>query len=168
MAANQRLGSSTRWRASPLITLTICISLIVLAALNAFFGQSSSDWVLPEDRELYFPPFLKSEGFYRSFLINLTFASIATAANGFQHVRYTQFLMWNDPLLAILFNLVLCIFAAVSLRSDSREVRGKGRIGWLVFLFLIGTALFIYSVSTALQSPKAESSAKPTTEQPIN
>ena len=134
-----------------MITLTICVVLILLAGLNAFVGLPSNDWtILSKDRELFLPPILKSEGFYRSFLINITFASIATAAPGFQYVKYTRFFMWNDPLLAIVANFVLCIFVAISLRSDSIEIRWGRRAKMLVILFGVGALLFIYSVSTAI------------------
>ncbi len=145
-----------------MITLTICIGLVLLAGLNAFFGLPSNDWILPKDRELFLPPIFKSEGFYRSFLINITFASIATAATGFQYVRYTRFFMWNDPLLAIFSNLVLCVFAAISLRSDSTETRGRRRAKMLMILFGIGAGLFVYSVSTAIPASIEQESAKNT------
>ena len=54
-----------------MITFSICISLVILAVIAAIFSSRSSDWVLPADRNLYFPPFFKSEGFYRAVLINL-------------------------------------------------------------------------------------------------
>lgn len=145
-----------------MITLSICLSLLLLAFLNAVFAQPSSDLVLPVDRELYFPPFLKSEGFYRSFLINVTFAGISTAANGFHHVTYSQFLMVYDPLLAILLNLTLGIIAAISLRSDSRELLSRQRITWVVIFLCIGVLLFVFSVSTAIPADQAISKSKAT------
>ena len=145
-----------------MITLSICLSLLLLAFLNAVFAQPSSDLVLPVDRELYFPPFLKSEGFYRSFLINVTFAGIATAANGFNYVKYSQFLMVFDPLLAILLNLTLGIIAAISLRSDSRELLSRQRIIWVVIFLFIGILLFVFSVSTAIPADQEISKSKVT------
>jgi hypothetical protein len=132
------------------ITFSVCVSLIILVLIAAIFGLPSSDWVMPEDRDLYFPSFFKSEGFYRACLINLSFAGISTAAAAIQFVKYAAFWMICDPLLAILANLAFGLFAALSLGSRSSEIRNKKRWWWAISLLVIGFALFIFAVWTTV------------------
>lgn len=133
-----------------MLTLSICLLLVILAAINAVFSQPISDWVLPTNRDLYYPPFLKSEGFHRAFLINLSFAAISTAATGIQHVSYEKFWMIRDPLLAIFLNLALGLFVAFSLKSATREPESDNRRWWVRCLFVAGFALFAFSAWTAV------------------
>jgi len=137
-----------------------------LALLAAVFAQQSSDWVLPQDRDLYFPPFFKSEGFYRSFLINLGFAGISTAAAGIQFVKYTSFWMVRDPLLAIFLNLGIGLVAALCLRSQSTEISSRKRWGWALALLGVGAAVFLFAVWTTVSLGAHASSASPPATQP--
>lgn len=132
-----------------MLTLSICLLLVILAAINAVFSQPISDWVLPTNHDLYYPPFLKSEGFYRAFLINLSFAAISTAATGIQHVQYETFWMIRDPLLAIFLNLALGLFVAFSLRSEASEPETDNRRWWVRCLFIAAFVLFAFSAWTA-------------------
>ena len=120
-----------------MITLSICLSLIILALLAAVFSQQSSDWVLPNDLDMYFPPFFKSEGFYRAFLINLSFAGISTAASAIQFVTYTSFWTLCDPFLAILMNLGLGLFASMSLKSETKGFTSGERKTWTIWVLVL-------------------------------
>ena len=117
-----------------MITFSVCVSLILLAVIAAIFSQQHSDWVLDIDRHRFFPPFFKSEGFYRAFLINLSFAGVSTAAGALQNVKYVLFWMICDPFLAILLNLGLGLFAALSLTAETKEFRTTERRYWTVAL----------------------------------
>ncbi|MGA2443674.1 MAG: hypothetical protein ACLQNE_39125 [Thermoguttaceae bacterium] len=138
-----------------MITFSICISLVILAVIAAIFSQQPSDWVLPADRDLYFPPFFKSEGFYRAVLINLSFAGISTAAAAIQFVKYSTFWMICDPLLAIFLNLGLGLFAALCLKPESSEMKTLRRWAWAFGLLILGIVLFGFAVWTTvlLSSP---------------
>jgi hypothetical protein len=140
------------------ITLSVCLYLILLALIAAIFSQQHSDWVLDTDRDKYFPPFLKSEGFYRAFLINLSFAGISTAATAIQHVKYTSFLTLCDPLLAILLNLSLGLFAALSLSAETKPFKRRERRLWTTCLVIIGGMCFAIAVWTTVQlaGPKGQ------------
>lgn len=131
------------------------MSLVILAVIAAIFAQQSSDWVLPRDRDMYFPPFFKSEGFYRSFLINLSFAGISTAAAAIQFVKYQTIWMICDPLLAIFLNLGLGLFAALCLKSESSEIESKKRWGWSIGLLIAGTLLFGFAIWTTVSLSSA-------------
>lgn len=135
-----------------MLTFSICLLLVILAIINAVFAQQTSDWVLPANRDLYYPPFLKSEGFYRAFLINLSFAGISVAATGIQHVRYVEFWMISDPLLAIFLNLGVGLFVAISLKSESAEISTDNRRWWVRCLLAVGLLLFAFSVWTSVGS----------------
>lgn len=143
-----------------MITLSICLLLVILALIAAIFSQLSSDLVLPVDRDLYFPPFFKSEGFYRSFLINLSFAGISTAAAAIQFVKYQVFWMMCDPLLAIFLNLFFGLLAALCLRSASSEIESRKRWIWTIILLVVGMMMFGFAVWTAV---KLGTSPRPTT-----
>lgn len=145
-----------------MITFSICVSLVILALIAAIFAQQSSDWVLPKDREMYFPPFFKSEGFYRSFLINLSFAGISTAAAAIQFVKYKTFWMICDPLLAIFLNLGLGLFASLCLKSESSEIESNKRWVWSIGLLVIGTILFGFAVWTTVSLSGATQTIPPT------
>ncbi len=138
-----------------MITFSICISLVILAVIAAIFSQQPSDWVLPKYRDMYFPPFFKSERFYRAVLINLSFAGISTAAAAIQFVKYTTFWMICDPLLAIFLNLGIGLVAALCLRSESSEMTTPWRWVWAVGLLVMGVALFGFAIWTtvSLSSP---------------
>ena len=149
-----------------MITFSICISLVILAVIAAIFSQQPSDWVLPVDRDLYFPPFFKSEGFYRAVLINLSFAGISTAAAAIQFVKYTKFWMIWDPLLAILLSLGLGLLAALCLKSESSEIKTPKRWCWAIGLLVVGILVFIFAVGTTVslstsipRSPSAQTSS---------
>ncbi len=73
-----------------MITFSVCLSLLILAFIAAIFSQQHNDWVLNRDRHLYVPTFFQSEGFYRAFLINVSFAGISTAAGNAMQVRDKQ------------------------------------------------------------------------------
>lgn len=146
-----------------MITFSICVSLVILALIAAIFAQQSSDWVLPEDREMYFPPFFKSEGFYRSFLINLSFAGISTSAASIQFVKYDSFWMICDPLLAIFLNLGLGLFAALCLKSESSEIENRKRWGWSIGLLVAGALIFSFAVGTTVYLASTTSSTTTTT-----
>jgi hypothetical protein len=150
-----------------MITFSICISLVILALIAAIFSQQPSDWVLPADRDLYFPPFFKSEGFYRAVLINLSFAGISTAAAAIQFVKYTTYWMIRDPLLAIFLNLGLGLVAALCLKSESSEMKTWKRWVWAIGLLILGIALFSFAVWTTVSlsspTPPALPAPPPTT-----
>jgi hypothetical protein len=135
------------------LTLTICLSLLLLACLNAVFSQSPDDWLLPQDANFYLPPFFTRESFYRTLLINITFGGIAVAANGFQFVSYSAFFMWKDPLLAVLLNLGLGVFAAFALSPAPRDLREHpDRQRWVIGLMFGGVVLFIFAIATAVKT----------------
>lgn len=133
-----------------MITLSICLLLVILALIAAIFSQLSSDLVLPADRDLYFPPFFKSEGFYRSFLINLSFAGISTAAAAIQFVKYREFWMVCDPQLAIFLNLFFGLLAALCLRSASSEIESRKRWTWTAILLIVGVLMFGFAAWTTV------------------
>lgn len=130
--------------------MSICLVLVLLAAINAICSQPTDDWVLKKDQDLFYPTFLASEGFVRSFLINVCFASISTAATAFQNVDYTSFWLIRDPLLAIFLALSLGFVLSFLLRSNSNEPVSNRprRIAWLCGLTL---GLFAFSVWTTFQ-----------------
>ena len=142
-----------------MITFSICLSLFILALLAAVFSQQTSDWVLPANRDLYFPPFFKSEGFYRAFLINLSFAGISTAASAIQFVKYSTFWMICDPLLSIFLNLGLGLFVAICLRSESTEIQSRKRWIWAIGLLSTGVVLFAFAAWTTVSLAQASSAS---------
>lgn len=133
-----------------MMTFSVCASLVILAVIAAVFSQQHSDWVLPTDRDAFFPPFFKSEGFYRAVLINLSFAGISTAATALQFGKYMTFWMVRDPFLAILLNLALGLFAALSLRAESTEIKNRTRCAWVIVQSLIGMVFFAFAVWTTV------------------
>lgn len=134
-----------------MITLSVCVSLILLAIIAAVFGQQHSSWVLDTDRDRFFPPFFLSEGFYRAFLINLSFAGISAAAGAVQFVRYASFWMVCDPFLAILLNLSVGLFAALALSADSKEFKSSRRRNWTIVVVAAGVLCFGFAVWATAQ-----------------
>ena len=47
-----------------MLTLSACLCVIILAFINAIFGQPTADYVKEGDKSLHLKPFFKSEGFY--------------------------------------------------------------------------------------------------------
>lgn len=139
-----------RRRTNSMITFSICMSLLILALLAALISQQTSDWVLPANRDLYIPPFFMSEGFYRAFLINLSFASISTSASAIQFVKYSTFWMICDPMLSIFLNLGLGLFVAICLRSESSEIQSVKRWIWTFVLLIAGAFLFAFAAWTTV------------------
>lgn len=129
-----------------MITFSVCLSLVILALIAAIFSQQHNAWVLNIDHDLYVPPFFLSEGFYRAFLINLSFAGISTAAGAIQHVRYTAFWMLNDPFLAILVNLGFGLLAALVLVADSTAIQSRRRKVWTTVMVVAGFICFGFAV----------------------
>jgi hypothetical protein len=134
-----------------MITFSVLLSLVILALIAAIFSQQPSDWILPADRDMYFPPFFKSEGFYRAFLINLSFAGLSTSAAAIQSVKYTKFWMICDPLFAILLNLAFGLFAALSLKSESSEIPTTRRWAWAISLLIVGVVVFGFAGLTTVE-----------------
>lgn len=139
-----------------MITLSICFFLTLLAAINAFFSQPARDWVLEQDSSYYYPPFLKSEGFLRAFLINLCFASISTAAVAIHSVSYSQFWMIQDPLLAVFLGIALGFFIAIALRSDCDRLLNE-RPKWNAGMTLTTIFVFAFSIWTTFHTPDSSS-----------
>jgi hypothetical protein len=134
-----------------MITLVVCVAFLLLAALNATFSQPPNDFVRGDDGKYFLPPGLKSEGVYRSFVINVAFLGIATVT-GFQFGTSTQFVLSGSALLAIVANLVFGFIAGVCLHSDARPFWGTTRDKMVVGFVLFAILLFTFSVVSVYQS----------------
>ena len=146
-----------------MITFSTCICVVLLAFIAATFSQQTSDLVCQSDREFFVPPFFKSEGFYRAFLINLSFAGITTAATSLYTVSNTSFWILRDPMLAIFLNLLVGVLASFSLEVDSDPPKNRPRKCWLTTLLILGILLYSLSVWTAVgksESNKANGEEK--------
>ena len=146
-----------------IITIAVCIAFVLLAALNAAFSQSPNDFVLREDHDVFFPPVLKGEGFYRSLLINVAFLGIATVTSGFQFGTSTHFYISGSAMLAIVVNLAWGFLGGLCLRPDSRQIIERRRVIWVGTLVAVSILLFIFSVATIYHS--AAESGTPSTSQ---
>lgn len=142
------------------MTLATCAVFILLAFVAAVFAQAPKDFVLPSDRELYVNPFFRSEGFYRSFLINLSFAGISTAATGAHFNNHQTFWVFLDPTLALVLNLVVGLMASLLLLADSEPLRTQMRGKLVIGLVSIGFFAFIFSVASIDNSSTPQSPSK--------
>jgi len=142
-----------------MITIAVCLAFLILAGLNAFFSQSPHDFVLNEDDDYFLPPVMKAEGVYRSFVINVAFLGIAIVIGGFQFGSSTHFNISGAALLALAANLAWGFFAAICLRSDSRQLIGRNRRRWVIAIVGVSLVLFAFSVATVYQTTHSKSEA---------
>ena len=140
-----------------MLTLSACLCIIILAFINAIFGQPTSDYVQSADRSIYFPPFFRSEGFYRSCLINLSFGGISIATSNLAMIKYDDFFILRDPALGIFMNMGFGIIVSLILVSSPDPPRKRV---WP--FFVLSVLLIAFSAWTATRpNPNVTSDKTP-------
>ena len=144
-------------KGNEVITLSTSLCVILLAMIAAVFSQPTADLVLESDRNLFLPPFFKQEGFYRAFLINLSFAGITTAATSLYRAVPTTFWIVRDPMLTLFLNLFIGTLASFTLEAEASPPKNKCRFAWLATLLCLGIISYGLSVWAVLGAvePKA-------------
>lgn len=134
-----------------MVTLSTICSLLGLALLAAIFaaqGRAIPNTVHWSDRDKFVPWFFRQEKFYRSFVVNLSFAGISLAIVGERPVVTPAFFDWDHASISLVANLLWGILAVALLRDGGDEIVGREwrrvtaclAVALLVFVFTIAAS----------------------------